>query len=448
MLPLLREDRLAVDDDVVLALLALAGGGVDTVLQQLGRETRGPPVIAASDGAVEDLDAHFGEPTRKVRGRMQPLECKRSAFDVPAEIAYFNTASLAPQLHAVREAGVAALARRARPWAIPAEDWFSDIERARTLFARVVGGDAEGVAIVPATSYGFAVAARNLPLGRGSRVLVLADEYPSGIYTWRATVERSRAEILTVTREPGQGWTEAVLDALDERIAIVSVPNVHWTDGSLVDLAAIAARVRELGARLVVDGSQSVGAMPIDLAEVRPDFLVTVGYKWLLGPMSFGFLYVAEEHRGGEPLEQNWISRAGSDDFGALVDYRDEYQPGARRFDVGQRTKFELAPMAIAALEQILDWDVARISASLAQVTGEIAGRSAALGFEPPTDAERAPHMLGIRLTRDAQPRVIAMLAEKRCYAAPRGDSLRISPHLHVTPEDVERLLEVLAAAA
>ncbi|HZQ89240.1 MAG TPA: aminotransferase class V-fold PLP-dependent enzyme [Gaiellaceae bacterium] len=379
---------------------------------------------------------------------MQPLSCKRSAFDVPPEIAYFNTASLAPQLYAVRAAGVAALERRARPWAISAEDWFSDIERLRALFARLVGGDAEAVAIVPATSYGFAAAARNLPLAPGVRVLVLADEYPSGIYTWRDAAQRSGAEILTVVREPGQGWTEAVLDALDERVAIVSVPNVHWTDGSLVDLPAVAAHVRELGARLVVDGSQSVGAMPIDVAEVRPDFLVTVGYKWLLGPMSLGFLYVAAEHRDGEPLEQNWISRAGSDDFGALVDYRDEFQPGARRFDVGQRTKFEIAPMAIAALEQILDWGVPRISASLAHVTGEIARRSGALGFEPPSDRERAPHMLGIRLTRDAQSRVIAMLAEKRCYAAPRGSSLRISPHLHNDAGDVERLIEVLAAAA
>jgi selenocysteine lyase/cysteine desulfurase len=373
---------------------------------------------------------------------MEPLGSQRAKFAVPPDVAYFNTASLAPQLHAVREAGVAALARRGRPWTISSDDWFTGVERLRVLFAELVGGDAEGVAIVPATSYGFAVAARNLPLGARRRVLVLADEYPSGIYTWRA----SGADMLTVSRESGQTWTEAVLAALDERVAIVSVPNVHWTDGSLVDLPAVAARAHDLGARLVVDASQSVGAMPIDVAQVRPDFLVTVGYKWLLGPMSLGFLYVAEEHRGGEPLEQNWIARAGSEDFGALVDYRDEYQPGARRFDVGQRTKLELVPMAIAALEQILEWGVARIAAALAGVTGEIARRSAELGLDAP--AEHASHMLGIRLPREAQAHVIAMLAEARCYAAPRGASLRISPHLHVTQEDVDRLLEVLARSS
>jgi kynureninase len=78
---------------------------------------------------------------------------QREAFDVPPEIAYFNTANLSPQLHAVRTAGVAALERRSRPWAIDARDWFTDVERLRALFARIVGAEADGVALVPATSY-------------------------------------------------------------------------------------------------------------------------------------------------------------------------------------------------------------------------------------------------------------------------------------------------------
>src|SRR5213076_1244499 len=99
------------------------------------------------------------------------LRPQREAFAVPPEIAYFNTATLSPQLHRVREAGQAALERRGRPWTITADDWFSDVERLRTLFAELVGADADGVALVPATSYGFAVAARNLALHEGDRVL-------------------------------------------------------------------------------------------------------------------------------------------------------------------------------------------------------------------------------------------------------------------------------------
>src|SRR5919106_1269333 len=160
-----------------------------------------------------------------------PLGSQREAFDVPPEIAYFNTANLSPQLHRVRGAGERALARRGRPWTIGAEDWFTDVERLRALFGRLIGADAEGVAIVPATSYGLGVAARNLELGPGDRILVLAEEYPSGVYTWRAAARRTGAELVTVTREEGQSWTEPLLAAMDERISVVSVPNVHWTDG-------------------------------------------------------------------------------------------------------------------------------------------------------------------------------------------------------------------------
>jgi kynureninase len=127
---------------------------------------------------------------------------ERAEFAVPPDIAYFNTATMSPQLHRVRAASQIALDRRSRPWSIAAEDWFIDVERLRGLFADMIGANTEGIALVPSTSYGFAVAARNLPLAPADRVLVLAEEYPSGI--WRAATRAVAAEILTVHRETGQ----------------------------------------------------------------------------------------------------------------------------------------------------------------------------------------------------------------------------------------------------
>jgi selenocysteine lyase/cysteine desulfurase len=347
----------------------------------------------------------------------------RDAFEIPDDIGYFNTASLAPQLRSVREAGEAAFEQRARPWAIESADWFTDVERLRGLFGEIVHADADHVAFVPATSYAFAVAARNL---QPSRVVVLADEYPSGIYSWRA----AGAELVTVEREGGQSWADATIAAIDERVDVVSVPNVHWTDGAVVDLPRVAEAARANGAALVIDASQSCGAMPLDMSEIRPDFLVAVGYKWLLGPFGLGYLYVDERHHGGEPIEQNWINRAGSEDFARLVDYRDDYQPGARRFDVGQRTSFMLTPMAVAALTQILDWGVETISHELRAITARIVP-----GAET--------HMAGISPAPSLE-----ALAKHRCVAAMRGDSLRISPHLHITDDDVARLRDALEEAA
>ncbi|HEX9999168.1 MAG TPA: aminotransferase class V-fold PLP-dependent enzyme [Actinoplanes sp.] len=375
------------------------------------------------------------------------LSSQRDLFEVPAEVAYFNAASLSPVLRSVRAAGESALRRRARPWEIGEADWFDDVERLRTLAGRLVGGDAEGIALVPATSYGFAIAAANLPLTAGQQILVLAEEYPSGVYTWRRVAEHSDAEIRTVTRAAGQTWTDAVLAAIDERVGIVSVPNVHWTDGALLDLEQVAVRTRAAGARLVIDASQSLGVMPLDVAALRPDFVVAVGYKWLLGPFGRGYLWAAEEHRGGRPLEENWILRAGSEDFAGLVDYRDEYLPGARRYDQGARTLFELTPMAIAALEQVLTWGPSRIAASLAAITAEIATRITAAGIGVTLTEPRGPHLLGVRVPADTTDRVAAALKAENCFVARRGDAIRISPHLHITQADVDRLVETFVAS-
>ena len=214
----------------------------------------------------------------------RPLPVQRELFDIPEDVAYFNCASLAPQLRASAEAATAALARRARPWTIASGDWFTEAEERRSLFARLTGLDPEGVALVPATSYGLAVAAANLTARPGQRVLVLAEDYPSNRYTWQRFAGRTGASLVTVERQDGQTWAEAVLQDLDERTAVVAVLATHWTDGGSVDLAAVADRARKAGAALVVDASQALGAVPLDLTAIRPDYLVSVGYKWLLGP--------------------------------------------------------------------------------------------------------------------------------------------------------------------
>ena len=391
---------------------------------------------------MPSADRRAADPT----GLPRPLPVQRELFDIPDDVAYFNCASLAPQLRASAEAAALALTRRARPWTIASDDWFTGAEERRSLFARLAGLDPEGVALIPATSYGLAVAAANLTARPSQRVLVLAEDYPSNRYTWQRFAGRTGASLVAVERQEGETWGEAVLEALDERTAVVAVLATHWTDGGSVDLAAIAGRAREAGAALVVDASQALGAVPLDLAAIRPDYLVTVGYKWLLGPFALGYLYVAERHRDGVPLEENWISRLGSEDFGALTDYQDRYQPGARRFDVGQRTHFETTPMAVAALRQLLDWEVPRIAATLGQVTGRIQRAVEAIGLSL-TTRDRVPHMLGIALPAPARAAVAGALAEAGVLAGVRGSSLRVSPHLWTTDQDVERLVDALTKA-
>jgi selenocysteine lyase/cysteine desulfurase len=374
------------------------------------------------------------------------LPNQRDLFDIPADVAYFNCASLAPLMRPALEAGEKAFSSRAHPWTITSDDWFDLVERRRTLFASVIGAPSENIALITATSYGLAIAANNLAAREGQRVLLIAEDYPSAVYTWRRFCERTGASLHTIERQGEQDWTSAILAALDEKVAIVQVPNVHWTDGALIDLAAVAARAHAVGARLVVDASQSLGAMPFDFDAIRPDFLVGVGYKWLLGPFGLGYLYVAEQWLNGAPLEENWINRRGSNDFARLVDYQDQYQQGARRFDMGQRTAFELTPASIATLENLDRWTVAAIAERLADVTGRIERAVSGSGIRL-TSVLRGPHMLGLALPAQLIQPAVAKLKSANVFVGVRGSSIRVSPHVYTTDEDIDRLTSALSEA-
>ena len=379
------------------------------------------------------------------------IPSQRHLFDLPEDVAYLNCAYMAPLMRPVVEAGLRGVRRKARPWEIAAPDFFSDPAHARALFANIVNARAEDVAIVPAASYGMAVAARNLPLGPGRTIVLLADQFPSNLYPWRAAAARAGAGIVTVDAPDGD-LTAAVLAAIDERTAVAALPHCRWTDGALLDLETIGERVRAAGGALALDLTQSAGALPIDMAKVRPAFAASACYKWLMGPYTLGFLYVHPDHHDGEPLEYGWSPRAGSEDFARLVDYRDEYAPGARRYDMGEMSNFHLLPMAVAALEQILAWGVENIARTLSAHTAAIAGRAREMGLDSQPAGRRAGHFLGLRFAGGVPPGLLDALAREKVYVSVRGSSMRVTPHLYNTDADVERLFSalepVLAAAA
>jgi selenocysteine lyase/cysteine desulfurase len=372
---------------------------------------------------------------------------ERGLFEIPENVTYLNCAYMSPQLRSVREVGERAVARKSRPWKLTVSDFFEDSEKSRALFARLVGGDSDGVALIPSVSYGIAVAAANVTVQERQRILILEDQFPSNVYSWRELAKHSGAKLVTVSRPPDNDWTSAVLDDLDEDSAVVAVPNCHWTDGSLLDLARIGERAKEAGAALVVDAIQSLGAHPLDVREVRPDFLVASAYKWLLGPYGIGFLYADEGWREGTPIEHNWINRRGSDDFSRLVGYQDAFQPGARRYDVGERSNFALLPMANEALRQILHWGVENVSATIGVLTALVEREAKDRGVEAIPAKMRARHMIGLKHGSGSPEDLAAQLAAQNVFVSVRGETVRVSPHLYNTEEDINRLFAALSTA-
>lgn len=372
------------------------------------------------------------------------LNCQKHLFQIPNGVTYLNAAFMGPALESSTARGVAAVAQKQAPWEMSPADFFPLPERSRALFGQLIGAPADNVAIVPSASYGIAVAARNIPVGRGQSIVVLAEQFPSNVYPWRRLAQRTGAALTTVSRPSDDDWTRALLACIDENTAVVACGHCHWTDGSLIDLIRVGRRCREVGAALVVDGTQSVGVMPFSVADIWPDFLIAGAYKWLLGPYSYGWMYVDPKWHEGEPLEETWLGRNGCENFTGLANYRDDYQPGALRFDMGERSNFALTPIAVDALETLLQWGAGEISAYLGTLIDRLAIGARRLGLTVPDRSLRAPHMIGLRFDGAVPANLPARFAAENIFVSVRGQSIRVAPHMYNDAADVNRFLTVL----
>mgnify|MGYP001240921863 CR=1 FL=1 len=381
--------------------------------------------------------------------QVAPFTCQKDQFQLDDSAHYLNCAYLGPIPRSVEMAGITGLQTKRSPTPFPSSEFFSGCNHLRERFAALVGGTSERVAIMPSASYGVTAAARNLPLGRGQRIVILGEQFPSNVYIWRRLAVENECELFTVHR-PGPPpsaarWNERLLDAIRPGTAVVALPHCHWTDGTRIDLVAVGKRAREVGAALVVDGSQSIGAVPFDLDEIQPDALITVGYKWLLGPYSMALAHFGERFDDGIPLEENCFAREGSDDFQALVDYTDQYRPGAVRYDVGETANFILVPMMIEALDCISAWEPADIRAYCVALLESLTNELREKGWAMEDDFWRTGHMLGVRLPEGWElDSLQARLVEAGVYCSLRGDALRISPHVYNDASDIDALREVL----
>ncbi len=375
-------------------------------------------------------------------------------FSLPAELHYLNCAYMAPVSKRVADAGRRAIERLGTPSCLQVEDFFEPAARVRRLFARLINApDPDRVAIIPAVSYAMATAARNTPLAAGQTVVVVKEQFPSAVYAWRRACREAGATLRTVAAPAtggsrGEAWNAALLDAIDDRTAAVVAPPLHWTDGLRFDLDAIGGRARAAGARLVVDGTQAVGALPFDVTRTRPDALVCAGYKWLTGPYALGVAWYGPAFDGGAPLEENWITRRGSDSFNALVDYRDDYQPGAIRYDVGERSNFVLLPMLEAALAQVIEWGPETVAAHTGALAAPAVARLRALGCRIEDERWRTGHLFGVRLPAAVDVGQLGRdLAARQVSVSLRGGAVRVAPHLYNDVDDLDALIEVMADA-
>lgn len=361
---------------------------------------------------------------------------------------------MAPLMKDVEKTGVSAVRRKRNPIHIAPEDFFFETELLREEYARLIhANDPKRIVIIPSVSYGMANVVKNVDIKKGQHILVAHEQFPSNYYPWQSLCNDTGASLKVIAppsdfTNRGKCWNENILAGIDTSTRVVALGNVHWTDGTRFDLETIRKKTNEVGALLIIDGTQSVGAMPFDIQKIKPDALVCAGYKWLMGPYSIGLAYYGEYFDNRKPIEENWINRLHSEDFSGLVNYENEYQPGALRYEVGEHSNFILVPMMLKALQQLNKWGVDRIQEYCTSITRNSIGILKERGVIIEEEQWRGSHLFGIRLPQGSDlEKVKSALLTHKIYVSVRGSSIRVAPNVYNTEKDLHRFTKVLLKA-
>lgn len=378
------------------------------------------------------------------------LTSQKHLFSLDPEISYLNNAYRGPMLKSSEEAAMQDLIKMRSPEKLKSEDFFSGVESVKSLFGKMVNCPPAQVALIPSTSYGFAAVLNNWNPGNRKKAITLVDEFPSGYFSLKRWADEHDSTLVSVgpgtaSGEIGRVWNERVLEEIDQNTGVVLISSVHWMNGVKFDLKQIGERCREVGACFIVDGTQSVGAMPIDVVDCQIDALICASYKWLLGPYSMALAYFSERFNAGNPLEESWINRTNSQNFSDLTNYQPEFLPGANRYSVGETSHFILLPILEKALVQLLDWSPKRIQEYAGGLKNSLVGFQTKRNLPLEVNEFTANHLFSLPLPKGQDlNQVKSILEQEKILVSVRGESLRISINVFNEQSDIDQLMGAL----
>ena len=358
------------------------------------------------------------------------LQKLRGLFPALERVTYLNTATSAPASAPVLEA----YRRSLEEWAsgeFSWQGWEGAAEASRELFARLVGGRAEQVAVLGTIAETAATVAASLERGR---VVVGSREFQSNLLPWLA-LERRGFEVVQVPATDGVVRTEALIEAIDDHTALVAVSDVQSVNGFRVHLGEIVDACHRHGARLFVDAIQSLGALRF---APGADYVTAHAYKWLMGPRGATWLWVSPELLGDlHPLAPSWktVPEPYADYYGGPVELPDH----ARRLDMP--LTWLSWPPALAALQLIFELDPVEVEEWCLALSREFREEAQRRGFR--LTPEEAPSQVVALMLPDPS-LVQRRLRERKVIAAVRGGFLRLGFHGYNDMSDVSAALDAL----
>jgi selenocysteine lyase/cysteine desulfurase len=375
------------------------------------------------------------------------MNCQKHLFSLRPDIHYLNCGYKSPLLKSAEEASIKALVRERNPVDIAVDDFFSEVSEVRTYFGDLVNCDASNVALIPSSSYGFNSVLSNLKAKKNGNAITIKEEFPSGYFALKRWCDTHQNELIIVEPDEGltligENWNNKLIDAIDENTSIVLISSVHWMNGTKFDLERIGDKCAEVGAKFIVDGTQSVGALSMDVKSFKIDALICAGYKWLFGPYSMGLAYISEQFENGVPLEESWMNRTNAKNFSGLTEYDSAYQPGAGKYNVGETSNFVLMPIMKEGLKQVSFWTAAEIQTYTKNLIQPLIAYLRDLSVEFESDKYFSSHLFALKLPAEVDVNTLKKNLEKnQVYISVRGQYLRVSVNIFNDEKDISQLI-------
>ncbi|MGH9904932.1 MAG: aminotransferase class V-fold PLP-dependent enzyme [Pyrinomonadaceae bacterium] len=368
----------------------------------------------------------------------------RALFPITQRAIYLNHAAVSPPPHSTLDAVRSQLADVAENGTLNYRSWQAIKEKARKLAAEMIGARPEQIAFTRNTSDGLSTIANGLRWNSGDNLVTFRNEFPSNIYPWLRARDAFGVEVRMCAERDGRVDTDELIGLIDASTRIVAISQVQYASGFRADLERIGQAARRHDALLIVDVIQAMGVLPTDVNEQLIDGAAGAGHKWLLTPEGVGILYLSDRARARiEPTLVGWMSVPEPEDYS---NFEQRWNIGALAWDTGT------GPTALihgleASLRLLTETGINRIASHLEQLTDHLCERLKTSNYtivssRSPTEKSQ---IVCIRHKNGLSPmELYAHLRQRDIITAPRGDRLRIAPHLYNTFEEIDTVVNEL----
>lgn len=367
------------------------------------------------------------------------IEEIRSRFPVTRNWIYMNHAGIAPISQCVCQAMSDMLRDLTRNGRANLPEWDDVCMRTRAAAARLVGANAADIAFVKNTSEGILTVANGLAWREGDNVVIPDRGFPANVYPW-INLGSSGVEVRRVPEVDGRIPLDGLLSAVDDRTRVLSVSSVEFASGFRHDLREIGSFCKARDVFFFVDVIQSLGVLPVNVADAGIDFLSADAHIWLLGPEGIGVFYCSPRARQRlRVVNLGWANVVDPRDF---LSYDTTLLPDARRFECGTLNTVGIHGLG-AGLELLHRVGIGRIEARVLSLTDRLCAGLEGKGYRVLSSRARGEKsgIVVFHHPRFGTEAVFQALSDARVVCAIRGGRIRLSPHFYNTEEEVDRVL-------